>query len=252
MRLKNLIVVGIIATLSGPSVLAEETTVWKSEDDRRVIVKVDSDGVVVDTDDGVVRHVRHRGFLGVRLTPLTDELREHFGSGNRGVMISGIVEDSAAERAGLEAGDIIVEIDGNAVTDRGDISRALLDIDEGSVIDIRFIRDGVEQYVTAIPEIRENGFNRFVIGDLNLERLRDLKGLELDDEALQDFEQKLEIDLERMGGDLEESMDRVRVFFDSPEWKERVVSIRDCAETQREVEELTKRIRELEKKLADD
>ena len=56
-----------------------------------------------------VRTPDHSGkVLGVGLTDLTPELREHFGvGGDAGVMISRVVEDSPAAKAGLRVGDII-------------------------------------------------------------------------------------------------------------------------------------------------
>jgi len=56
------------------------------------------------------------GFLGVQLTDLTAELRTHFGvAADAGVMVAKVVDDSAAFRAGLAAGDIITRVDGESI-----------------------------------------------------------------------------------------------------------------------------------------
>lgn len=69
---------------------------------------------------GVVSHPERRipresGFLGVRLA-------DHLG---RGVRVESVVAGAAAERAGIEAGDVIVEFDGHLVRSRDDLSAAI-------------------------------------------------------------------------------------------------------------------------------
>ncbi len=50
---------------------------------------------------------------GIRVEQLTDQLREFFGvPGNNGVLVSSVEANSAAEKAGLKAGDVITAIDG--------------------------------------------------------------------------------------------------------------------------------------------
>lgn len=217
---------------------------------RRIVVA--PEGVVeIETGDAVLENLNRHGFLGVKIVGLTGQLREHYGSGERGVLVSAVVEESAAEKAGLRAGDIIVEIDGRDVKGAGDITHALRDWEEGRVTEIRFVRDGVEQYTTAVPEIRKK-LHRLRIDAPGLDRLRERviwnDGEEM---SLKELEEKLEVELEKVGEGVFDSMENLRVFFDSPEWKERAISIRDCSEAQKDIERLTKRIRELEKKLAD-
>ncbi|MCP4800910.1 MAG: PDZ domain-containing protein [bacterium] len=50
------------------------------------------------------------GFLGVQLKDLNCQLSEYFGV-DRGVLIEEIIKDSAAEEAGLKAGDVIIKIE---------------------------------------------------------------------------------------------------------------------------------------------
>jgi serine protease Do len=59
-----------------------------------------------------------RAWLGVQLADLTPEIAEGFGiKADGGVVISSVLKDQPAERAGLRRNDVIVEFDGQPVTD---------------------------------------------------------------------------------------------------------------------------------------
>lgn len=63
---------------------------------------------------------------GIRVEQLTDQLREFFGvSGNNGVLVSSVDVGSAAEKAGLKAGDVITTIDGKNIRSPADFSREM-------------------------------------------------------------------------------------------------------------------------------
>ena len=71
-----------------------------------------------------------RGRLGVSVQSLTPDLEEYFGATNGGVLVSSVAQDSAAAKAGMKAGDVIVSINGDRVSDSGDLMR---EIDEAPV-----------------------------------------------------------------------------------------------------------------------
>ena len=60
---------------------------------------------------------RSRGRLGVTVQSLTDDLQEYFGAKNGGALVSSVAKESAAAKAGIKAGDVIVSINGKAVAD---------------------------------------------------------------------------------------------------------------------------------------
>lgn len=64
------------------------------------------------------------GRLGVSIQSLGDQLATHFGAED-GVLVTAVNEDSAAEKAGLRAGDVITKVDGRDVDDTEDVMRAL-------------------------------------------------------------------------------------------------------------------------------
>lgn len=102
-----------------------------------------------------------RGFsgnnIGVGVSPLTKQLGEFFGvEGGKGLLINEVRKDSPAERAGLRAGDIIVEINGKEVRDRMDIFRGIGVEQEGDVM-LTIVRDRGRQTISVTPEGGKDG-----------------------------------------------------------------------------------------------
>ena len=83
--------------------------------------------------------------IGVSLYDLSDQLAKHYGAPDGGALINEVVEDSPAEKAGLEAGDVIVKMDGKAVEDVDEIREAIADKDEGDKIAVTVLRNGSEK-----------------------------------------------------------------------------------------------------------
>lgn len=82
-------------------------------------------------------------FLGVQLTELTDELRTHFGAPEgQGVMVSKVVEGSPAALAGVQVGDIVTAVDGEAVRGAGSLASLIRARDEGVMVALEVFRDG--------------------------------------------------------------------------------------------------------------
>ncbi len=90
--------------------------------------------------------------IGVVAEPLTKQLGEHFGvADGKGLLIMEVRENSPAARAGIKAGDIIVEVDGAAVSEAVELIRAVNAKKEGDV-EITFVRDRNRQKVRVTPE----------------------------------------------------------------------------------------------------
>jgi predicted metalloprotease with PDZ domain len=83
-------------------------------------------------------HPGNRAFLGVGL----EEETEYAEGGAR---ITHVVEDSAAARAGLQRGDVIVGIDGRTIRGPVALSREIRSKQPGDPLSIAVVRDGVEQ-----------------------------------------------------------------------------------------------------------
>lgn len=94
--------------------------------------------------------------LGVELVQTTPELREFFG-GDRdtGVLVGRVMKGSAAEKAGIRVGDLILAVDGEEVRDAGDILEALEDKD-GERVEVEVLRDRERSKLVAdIPGAKE-------------------------------------------------------------------------------------------------
>lgn len=96
-----------------------------------------------------------RGSLGVNIQDLTAELAEAFGvdKDQRGVVITHVLEDSAAEDAGLQAGDVVVAADGRPVRRVADLRNKVGLSPVGDKVSLTVVRDGKQREITAV--IRE-------------------------------------------------------------------------------------------------
>src|SRR5215467_4661220 len=64
--------------------------------------------------------------LGVQTESLTRQLGDYFGVQNgEGVLVRSVEKGSAADKAGLKAGDVIIKADNEKLTDRSDLSHIL-------------------------------------------------------------------------------------------------------------------------------
>ena len=69
-----------------------------------------------------------RGYLGVQIQPVTEDIAEAMGRDDtQGALVAQPQPDSPADEAGLEAGDIILSVDGESIADH----RALVPSDRG-------------------------------------------------------------------------------------------------------------------------
>ncbi|TRD11006.1 Do family serine endopeptidase [Erythrobacter insulae] len=92
-----------------------------------------------------------RGFLGVGLNPITDDFADSLGlPRNRGEIIQNVQDDSAADKAGLRAGDIVTKINGQDVTSEQTVSYLVANLAPGAQVPIELLRDGKSMAVTAV------------------------------------------------------------------------------------------------------
>jgi len=94
-----------------------------------------------------------RGMLGVIMQNLTPELAGAFGLDmHQGVVISQVIEDSAASKAGLKAGDVVSEINGFPVKSASAMRNMVGLMRVGAKMDIVVIRDGEKKQLVAYIE----------------------------------------------------------------------------------------------------
>lgn len=85
-------------------------------------------------------------WLGVSTDNLSEQLRQFFNvPEDCGVLVNEVVEDSPAEKFGLKAGDVIIQVDKNEIEDSRDLMRVIDHYDAGEVIEVKIIRDKKEK-----------------------------------------------------------------------------------------------------------
>jgi len=85
----------------------------------------------------------HRGWLGVVLQPVTQDLARHFGLKRcRGILISDLAKKGPADLAGLKRGDVILRYDGQTLGKKHKLSRLLAATPVGTRVALTVIRDG--------------------------------------------------------------------------------------------------------------
>ncbi len=84
-----------------------------------------------------------RGWIGVSIGPVSDELAEVFKRPNdEGALISQVLEDSPAQKAGIVAGDIVLKFDGNRVKEMRDLPKQVAQAKVGETYKLEVWRDG--------------------------------------------------------------------------------------------------------------
>ncbi len=97
-----------------------------------------------------------RGRLGVYVQDLTQKLAKAFGiDKEHGAVVSQVVPNSPAEKAGLKEGDVITELDGKAVTSAAQLRNDVGLMRVGKSVNLTVMRDGKKMTVDAVLEARE-------------------------------------------------------------------------------------------------
>jgi serine protease Do len=101
--------------------------------------------------DGTVE----RGWLGVSIQPLDEELAASFGHDARsGVLVAGVLEGTPAANAGLEPGDIILDIDGQPTDTPAGLARRIADFSPDTAVSLEILRNGERLSRTAELGVR--------------------------------------------------------------------------------------------------
>jgi serine protease Do len=91
-----------------------------------------------------------RGWLGVSIQPLTKDLAKNFKRDNtNGALVSSVIEGSPADKAGLKAGDVIVEFNGKKVAKATELPSLVADLTVGRDVPMVVVRDGSEMRLNA-------------------------------------------------------------------------------------------------------
>lgn len=92
-----------------------------------------------------------RGYIGINIGEVDDALAKSLGMDKpKGIIIQGIVEDGAASKSDLRAGDIILDIDGREVNKPNELQSYVAALTAGTTVKLKIYRNGetLERKVT--------------------------------------------------------------------------------------------------------
>jgi serine protease Do len=90
-----------------------------------------------------------RGWIGVQIQPVTTEIADSLGLRNaRGALVAEPQSGSPAQKAGIKAGDVIVSVNGETVTDARNLARRISAMAPGTSVRLGIIRGGKEDTLT--------------------------------------------------------------------------------------------------------
>jgi membrane-associated protease RseP (regulator of RpoE activity) len=93
-------------------------------------------------DSMAITVTAQQGRLGVEVLQISPELRKRLGApADRGVLVDGVRANSPAAKAGIEVGDVIVRLDGDAAGSASDMLNAMSDRKKGDTIEVDVVRD---------------------------------------------------------------------------------------------------------------
>jgi len=112
---------------------------------------------------GVIDQLREfgetrRGWLGVRIQPVTDEVAESLGMDRAtGALVAGVIEGGPVADGTIQPGDVVVSFDGREVRNMRDLPRIVAEAPVGKEVDVVIIRKGERQTVKVTLGRLEDG-----------------------------------------------------------------------------------------------
>ncbi len=109
---------------------------------------VPSDTVVSVIDQLKQFGETRRGWLGVKIQTVTEDIAETLGvPENTGALVSAVTPDSPAAKGGLESGDVILKFDGKDVTTMRGLPKIVAQTPIGKAVDVEVLRKGEKKTV---------------------------------------------------------------------------------------------------------
>jgi len=98
-----------------------------------------------------------RGWLGVRIQSVTDDIAESLGMDDAvGALVAGVSPDGPADEGGIETGDVILEFDGKPVKEMRQLPRIVANTKIGKAVDVKVLRKGEEKTLSiAVGRLEE-------------------------------------------------------------------------------------------------
>ena len=119
---------------------------------------VPSDAVVVVMDQLRQYGETRRGWLGVNIQSITDDLAEAYSvKENTGALVSSVAPEGPAAKAGIQDGDVILKFDGKDVNSMRGLPRIVAQTQIGKEVDVEIVRKGQKKTVkVAVGRLAED------------------------------------------------------------------------------------------------
>lgn len=99
-----------------------------------------------------------RGWLGVKIQSVTDDIADSLNLGKAGgALVADVTPTGPAEKAGIQAGDVVIEFNGRPVNSMRDLPKIVAETPIGSNVPVKLLRKGEEVMVTAEVGRLEDG-----------------------------------------------------------------------------------------------
>jgi len=154
--------------------------------------------------------------LGVQTENLGQQLGDFFGvKGGEGVLVRSVEKGSPADKAGVKAGDVIVRVGDEKLSDRGDLSRVMRKHREGGKLNLGIVRDKREQTVTVeLPQRRSKDSSELMLN--SDDELVDLDAsLRSLDDSMVDFDSDIEAWSDELAnGNINDALNKAKSALD--------------------------------------
>lgn len=125
----------------------------KAHEVKAVLGKLERPKHMVWKSAPMLKHFSSAPYLGVSILDADADLASYFGvKAGEGVLVTGVVKDTAAEKAGFKAGDVIVAMNDKPVQGSGDVHKALAGLEKGATVTVTVVRHGKRETLKAAPD----------------------------------------------------------------------------------------------------
>ena len=118
--------------------------------------------IPIDLAKGIIEQLKGkgsvtRGWLGVGIQNLTEEIANYYGVKNQtGALVMEVFPGDPADKAGIQVKDIIIEVNGQPVESSRDLTGIIANIGVGEKVDVKVLRQGEEKTLTVKISKRED------------------------------------------------------------------------------------------------